>query len=155
MDPSSRVWIYQSSRPFTAEESAFVKSKLSNFIDGWKAHGTPLLGRYQLLEGLFIILMVDESQHGASGCSIDSSVAVIKVIEKELGVNLTDKSNVAYEIGSGIEMVNFKEIKNLVAQGVLSPETIVYDNSVSNYATFASSWRTQAKDTWLKRYFKS
>ena len=155
MNPSSKVWIYQSNREFTPEEMLIINSQMSEFVENWQAHGAPLNGEYRVIEYLFIVLLVDESSHAASGCSIDSSVGVIKRLENELGLSLTDKSKVAYETPKGIRMVDFREIKDLVTQKELEEDTIVFDNSVTNLATFTSSWKTPAKDTWLKRYFKS
>jgi len=41
---------------------------------------------------------VDEDQEAPSGCSIDSSVAIIKDIEQKMKVNMFDRLNFAYKI---------------------------------------------------------
>lgn len=155
MNPEAKVWVYQSERLFAQEELVVLNAKLSEFVEGWKAHGAMLSGAFEIIENLFIVLMVDETQRTASGCSIDSSVATIRKLEQELNVNLTDKSSVAYQKGDEICMVNFRDIKRLVFDGLLTEDSVVYDNSVTNYASFITSWKTEAKNTWLKRYFNS
>jgi len=38
----AKIWIYQSNRPFTNEESAAVKAACESFLSGWTAHGNDL-----------------------------------------------------------------------------------------------------------------
>ena len=64
---SSRVWIYQSDRVLTEQELVFVKQRLLEFCNNWKAHQVHLKSSYQVLHNRFIILLVDEQQVNASG----------------------------------------------------------------------------------------
>ncbi|HEX4849999.1 MAG TPA: hypothetical protein VFV08_04290, partial [Puia sp.] len=84
--PSSRVWIYQSSRLFTISEALEIEDLLHEFASHWQSHGTPVKGYGNLFFGQFIILMADESATGVSGCSTDSSVRLIKSIENKFAV---------------------------------------------------------------------
>src|ERR1700712_4940093 len=87
----SRVWIYQSSRLFFLSEALQIEEILEQFVSGWKSHGTTVKGYANLFFGQFIILMADESVAGVSGCSTDSSVHVIKEIERLFKVDLFDR----------------------------------------------------------------
>jgi hypothetical protein len=49
-----------------------------------------------LFFGQFIILMADEKATGVSGCSTDSSVRLIKDIEQRFGVNMFDRTTLAF-----------------------------------------------------------
>ena len=73
----ARVWIYQSDRAFNVAEKTNIESQLTDLCNNWNTHGTALHCSFQIHDW-FICLFVDESKQGASGCSIDSSVAVIK-----------------------------------------------------------------------------
>src|SRR5215510_8663576 len=85
--PESRVWIYQSSRLFTLAEAFAIEDLLNEFTGKWLSHGVPVKGAAYLFFGQFIILMADERATGASGCSTDSSVRLVKDIEQRFGVN--------------------------------------------------------------------
>ena len=78
----ARVWIYPSSRVFSAEEKTLISSKLDVFLSQWAAHGTPLKTAYDLPYNHFIVIGLDEEVPGASGCSIDASVHLIQEIEQ-------------------------------------------------------------------------
>ena len=80
----SRIWIYQGSRSFSKEELVEVQEKLNDFIEDWTAHGDELRAGYEIRYNRFIILALDQSQNGASGCSIDASVHFIQSLEKKI-----------------------------------------------------------------------
>jgi hypothetical protein len=77
---NSRVWIYQSDRPFNNSETFGIGKALNDFVANWKSHGVPVKGYANIFFDQFIILMADEEATGVSGCSIDSSVHVIQEI---------------------------------------------------------------------------
>ena len=83
--PQSKLWIYQANRTFTMGEIFQIEGLLENFTAIWKSHGQPVKGFGTALYGQFIILMADESYTTVGGCSTDSSVHVIKEIEKNAG----------------------------------------------------------------------
>ena len=63
----------------------------------------------------FIILIVDESHAGASGCSIDKSVHFMQQLEQEYGINLFDRFNLAYRNGEEILSVPRAKFEELLA----------------------------------------
>src|SRR5690349_24243352 len=89
--PESRVWIYQSSRLFTMGEALKIEEMINQFSQDWLSHGVPVKGASHLFFGQFVVLMADETATGVSGCSTDSSVRLIKEIEKTFGVNMFDR----------------------------------------------------------------
>ena len=154
LSKNTKVWVYQSDRPFTQEEYEKVNAILNEFVEIWESHGKPVKGAYEIIENQFIVIFGDLSFGEVSGCSIDKSVELMRQVQALLNVNLLDKGKVAYKEQNNINVIDFKEIKALVADGVLSPDTEVFDNSVSSIEEYSKEWIKPAKDTWLKRYFK-
>ena len=76
--PQSKVWVYQSNREFTASETEEIKKIGLLFTRDWTAHGSQLNASLDILYNRFIVVMVDENDASASGCSIDKSLAFIK-----------------------------------------------------------------------------
>ena len=89
--PASRVWVYQSNRPFTAEEEQQLRESSKLFADNWTAHNDQLKAAAVILHHRFIVFAVDENVASVSGCSIDKSVNYIKQVEKELNIFLLNK----------------------------------------------------------------
>ena len=101
-----------------------------------------------------IILAVDESNLGASGCSIDSSVRVLREIEQNFNLNLLDQGKVSYLTNKdSLEVAKVLGIKSKVEDGILQAETIVLNPVVSKKSDLDSIWLIQAKESWLNKYF--
>ena len=92
---TARLWVYQADRRLTKEETEFVNENAAKFCLSWSAHGQALQATFQLEYDQFLVLMVDERQAEASGCSIDASVSFIRALENKLGLTLLDRGNVA------------------------------------------------------------
>src|SRR4051794_29415057 len=95
---NSRVWIYQSSRMFMISEAFELEDMLRDFVESWDSHGAPVKGYANLFFGRFIIIMADESATGVSGCSTDSSVRLIKSIEKKFNVEMFNRQTLAFVV---------------------------------------------------------
>src|ERR1700750_2533713 len=93
---NSRVWIYQSDKKLTDEVTQQVQQRLNAFTAEWTAHNNQLKAKAEIRYNRFFILIVDETQAGASGWSIDKSVNFMKRLEQEFGLNLFDRFNLAY-----------------------------------------------------------
>jgi len=150
---TARLWIYQSNRTITSEENEAMAQHLSTFCFDWAAHGAGLKSSFQILHNRFVIIAVDEGFNAASGCSIDSSVNQIKLLENKFGINFMDRTQVAFIKDEEVFIETLSTIKTKVKEGVISSETKTFNNLVETVADFDSNWVVSAGDTWLKRYF--
>ncbi|MCP4520761.1 MAG: hypothetical protein GY827_03550 [Cytophagales bacterium] len=154
MPATAKVWIYQANRAFSEAEQVQIDAFLDNFVTGWNSHGKAIKGAFEIRYNQFIILMADENVASVSGCSIDSSVAVIREIEQKLGLNLLDKSKVAFlRENDTIELVDFMNIKQQVVNGNVVATTKTFNNMLTTFGDYQDNWIVEAKDSWLKRYF--
>lgn len=151
--PQSRVWVYQSDRKFTSTEESEILNKLAAFTNQWKAHGNELLAKAEIRYGFFIILTVDESQAGVTGCSIDSSVRLIKEIEQEYHVDLFNRFNIAYKVNGEVVVNSKEDFETLVNIKQVTPETIVFNNMVQNLAELESKWEVPFQNSWHSTVF--
>ena len=92
----SRIWVYQSNRRFSEEETSEISIELESFLKSWTSHTKPIRSAFQIKYNRFIFIAVDKDFE-TSGCSIDSSVSFIQSLEKIYKVDLLDKMNVAYK----------------------------------------------------------
>ena len=151
--PQSRVWIYQSDRKFTSTEETEILNKLAAFTNQWKAHGNELLAKAEIRYGFFIILTVDESKAGVTGCSIDSSVRLIKEIEQEYHVDLFNRFNIAYKVNEEVVVNSKEDFETMVNIKQVTPETIVFNNMVQNLAELESKWEVPFQNSWHSTVF--
>ena len=151
--PQSKVWIYQSNRQFTAIEAKAIQQKLDAFTAQWTAHGHQLKAKAEIPYNFFIVLTVDQDTASATGCSIDSSVRLIKEIEQTYGVDLFDRFNMAYKIDNEVHVVTKEDFETLITIKQIGPQTIVFNNLVQTLAEFEAKWEVAIEDSWHKNIF--
>ena len=152
----SRVWVYQSDRKFNSEELTWIKSHLKSFCEQWNTHGALMPTSFEIKFDQVIILSVDESNLGASGCSIDSSVRTLRDIEQKFGVNLLDQGKVGFlNSEDNLAINSVFGIKESVQSGVVRPETRILNPLVREKADLENNWLIPAKESWLNKYFQN
>lgn len=153
MPATARIWIYQADRKINPEEENIISKKLLDFCQRWNSHGSLMPTSYDIKYNKFIILSVDESQMGASGCSIDSSVKTLKEIEAETGINLLNQGKISFLKEDEITTTTLPEVKKYIASGVLEQETVIFNPLVDKKQDLEEKWLIPAKESWLNRFF--
>jgi hypothetical protein len=150
----SRVWIYQSDRELYDEQVKELQEILNNFTAEWTAHNHQLKAKAEIRYNRFLILVVDESQAGASGCSIDKSVNFIKKIEQQFGIHLFDRFNLAYREGEKVLSTPRHHFEELLKSGKINTDTIVFNNLVQDLQQLETKWEVPFKNSWHAQLFR-
>ena len=152
---TSRVWVYQANRNFTENEAQEINQEISQFVVEWAAHGAALKAFGRVYHNRFVTLFVDQNQASASGCSIDSSVKLIRSLESKYQVDFFDRMSVAYvDESNEIKSFKIKEINALLENRAINVNTKVFNNLVDTKAKFESDWMQNLQDTWLASKIK-
>jgi hypothetical protein len=149
----SRLWVYQAERKLTEKELAIVQQKLDEFTDSWEAHGKPLRASYNIEFDQFVVLAVDEGYNMATGCSIDSSVSIMRHLESLTGISFLSKSQVAVIYNDEIKQLPLSGIKTAISEGQITESYKVINNHVSSLKDWRSSFIQPVAESWMKRYF--
>ncbi|MCG2461256.1 ABC transporter ATPase [Flavobacteriaceae bacterium F89] len=149
---TARVWVYQASRSFSKDEIVEVKQSLDQFIEEWTTHGSRLNAGYEIRYNRFIVIALDQSILGASGCSIDTQVHFIQSLEKKYDIDLLDKMNVSYKQGEFIAYKHLKDFKKMAKAKSVSKNTIVFNNLVTNKEEYEQYWEVPAEESWHARF---
>ncbi len=147
----TKVWTYLIDKDLSEDQLDLLKSKGLAFVQQWTAHENPLAGSFEIFKNKIIIVKVDESQHGASGCSVDKLLRFIKQCENEFQINLLNRLLVAIETNDGIKAIPSSSIKDKLSNGELSGETLVYDTAVATGSEL-EAWQKPLRATWLNKY---
>ena len=147
----SRVWVYQSNRLFTIDEAFKIEEMLHDFTSKWLSHGVPVKGAGYLFFGQFIILMADERATGVSGCSTDSSVRLIKSIEQHFGVNMFERTTLAFVVKDKIQLLPLSQLQYAFENGFINPDTLYFNNMVQTKVELEANWIIPIKESWLNR----
>jgi hypothetical protein len=148
----SRIWIYQSNRSFTDAELKEIEESLSAFLKEWTAHGSELHAGFEIRYKRFIIIGLDQSNTGASGCSIDASVHFIQSLEQKYNVVLLDRMNVSFKQGEFVAYKPLQDFKRMAKEKAISKNTIVFNNLVASKLEYLENWEVPASESWHARF---
>lgn len=150
---NSRVWVYQADRILNNNEVDTIESALKSFVPSWAAHGKNLDASFAILFNTFVVLLVNESSEKASGCSIDSSVKVIKDLGQQLNVNFFDRFAIAFIQGEEFNCVTKEQFQHLVNQN--KENLWVFNNTITSFYDLKNNWLKPFEESWHSTYFAS
>jgi hypothetical protein len=106
-------------------------------------------GWAQLLFRQFIVVIADETDVAVSGCSTDSSVRIVKSIERQYDVNFFDRMMLTFLVKGKAEMLPFGQVQYAIDKGYVDKNTHVFNNVVTDKQGLLSNWLVPLKDSWL------
>jgi hypothetical protein len=149
----SRVWIYQADRPFDESMIPSINEDIDRFCQQWTSHNRELRAIGGVMHDQFVVLVVDETKASTSGCSIDKSVAFIKMLEQKYDRNLLQRDRVAWlDENEEIHTLPLQKLKEAVQEGKVTMETRIFDNLVANRKEYISRWTVPLGESWMKRF---
>lgn len=154
---SARLWVFGVDPAPGPEAETRVLGEVEAFVGQWKAHGQPLSAASDWVYDRFLMVAVDPSVTPPSGCSIDALVHRLAELEGELGIEIVGAAPVWYRDGSDpsgpVRRVGRPEFKALAAAGEITPDTVVFDLSITTVGELRSGrWELPASDSWHGRY---
>jgi len=150
--PQSRVWVYTSDRRLTDAESAHAQTQLSTFCEQWTAHNQALKAATEIIDNQFIVLLVDETQAGASGCSIDKSVHFLEDLGQAVGADFFERMRFGWIDAEGnMQMSSRDEFSALVKNGRITADTPVVNTLVQTKQDLEMKWLLPFGKSWHKR----
>ena len=148
---SSRVWVFGAGEPLTDEGTRQLHDEVDQYLADWKAHGAPLTVAREWRDARFLVVAVDQSTAGATGCSIDGLFRLLQDAEKKLGANLVGGGRVFYrDDHAAVQSVPRAAVEGLVNDGAITKDTVVFDTTLTDLGTWRACFERRAKDTWVK-----
>jgi hypothetical protein len=148
---TSRVWIYQSNKPFHKKVLEQVNDLVLRFVKDWTSHNHLLKATGGIIHDCFVVLVVDESKAGATGCSIDKSVRFIQFLEQEFSQNLFDRLTFAYLEDEQVQLIHKDDLAQAYSNGTINDETLFFDNLVKTKGDYLKKWLVPLKESWHSR----
>lgn len=149
--PESRVWVYVANRPLDDAEIEMAKSALHDFIRQWTAHNQALKAVAEVFSGQFILLMVDESQAGASGCSIDKSVHFLETLGQRLHVDFFERMLFAWADGNTLQFGDRETLRQRASASQIDDKTLMVNTLVQNKKDLQEKWLLPFGQSWHRR----
>jgi len=152
LSDNSRIWIYQANRRLGDAEVHELETSLENFCTQWTAHGEPLKTSYRVEHNQFVVLCADEDYQAPSGCSIDTSVRMLKEFQAGINADFFDRTQVAFLIDGRVNTAKLAELPGKFKSSEFTSGTITFDNLTPSKGDFLRRWMVPAEKTWLAKY---
>ena len=142
--------MYHADRVFNQAETDELNQEIANFCEQWVSHNRQLKASGKVLFNRIVLLMVDETMAGASGCSIDSSVAFVRNIGLKYQTNLFDRMLITYLDKESVETTSLQELKNKL--GEAAEQVYVFDNLIKTKQDLEQNGLVPIKGSWVERF---
>jgi propanediol dehydratase large subunit len=149
---NSKVWVYQSSRPLTESDFETIKKYTDTFLENWDSHEKIVKSDYTILHNLFLVFFVDEDGDRLCGSAPGKLIRVIKELEQDLQIELMNRMNMAYLENEQAHVIKMSDFPQLIQEGKINADTIVFDNTVSTKELLDTKWQSALKDSWQSRF---
>tara|TARA_B100001250_G_scaffold284369_1_gene246466 strand:- start:404 stop:925 length:522 start_codon:yes stop_codon:yes gene_type:complete len=146
----NRIFIFQTEVPMSDRQLDYIKTKLNNdFFPSWVSHTKQIKPELLILNRHFIIVSTCESD--ISGCSIDSLMKEIKLIESEVSINLLNRLTIGYFKLRKRSMSIVDEINNLTLHFLSYQEFIKkFSNKKHNNIYVFNNSILKSTDIWIQ-----
>lgn len=151
----ARFWIFTSNRFLANEEKQLLNDELSLFIQKWTAHKQDLNASFSLIDEAILVVGVDESMTGASGCSIDSMTKEITQLAQQMNIDWLNRFSIVVKSSEGNKAVNANDLKQLFAEGKINEHTLVSNSLLTHFGELNTQLYLPIKETWMSRYLQA
>jgi hypothetical protein len=147
LSDSARLWVFASDRAVGGGDAERMLGRVDAFLTQWHAHGTPLTSGREWRDDRFLLIAADGE--GASGCSIDGLFRTLTALGGELGANLVTSGLVFYRDQYGVvRSATRPQFTAAAAEGVITPETPVFDTSLTTLGEARERFERPVSDSW-------
>jgi hypothetical protein len=151
LSDAARIWIYQTDRQLTHAEVNNILQRIEPFLETWSPHGAPLITSAEIRHAYFLIFGVEETSFKLSCCTIDPAIRLLQTIGEEIAVNFLDRTKVVLQVGTQYLLLPMHEVKAKLKQGVLPPDTKVFNNVITHKQALARQWLIPIHLSWLAK----
>lgn len=145
----ARVWVFAADARLSPAAATRLMAEVDVFLDGWQAHGAPLLCAQDMRDARFLAIGVDQRSAGASGCSTDGLFRVLQRLGPELGASLLPSGRIYWRDTSGdVQSGERAVFAALAAAGEVTTATHVFDTTVLTAAGWRYRFEVEAEMSW-------
>lgn len=149
---TSNVWVYQSKEALTNEQKEAILAIGEDFINSWESHGNMIPASIDIFYNQFVLVTADDCGENLCGRAKDAQVRLMRQIEIQLGITLTDRMVTAYKDDESVKSISFNQFKELAKEGKINAETTVFNNLIETKEDFITKWETTAQNSWHKQF---
>jgi hypothetical protein len=148
----ARLWVFGAAAPVHGVAASAMLAAVDQALDGWKAHGVPLVCARDWRDDRFLAVAADEHATGATGCSIDALFRRVSELEAIAGTTLVTSGPVFWRDANGVVQLSERPaFRALGASGDITGSTMVFDTTVLTAGAWRRRFELPAAESWHAR----
>lgn len=148
---SSKIWLFTCDKILNDSIQSSIQMDIDAFCAQWDSHGALLKASGFILFSRVLLLVVDESVHSTSGCSVDKSVAFIKRLEIKYEISLFDRLLHSAFVGNQWQTASIHSWSEKLKSNEIDLDTVFVDTLVTNLHDAQYHLTKKLGNFWLKR----
>ncbi|MEY4003520.1 MAG: hypothetical protein RIT07_1562 [Bacteroidota bacterium] len=150
LSPGSRVWFFVADRPLNANEAEHLNKIMTEFISGWKSHGSALSAGYEIRWNALLVVAVDESVEAPSGCSIDKVFRLLNDFKETTQIDFLNRLLLLVPTGENtVNIYTHSAAKTALENGILTDNTPVSDVMHTTLGSFVNNPLQPFQHHWM------
>lgn len=151
---SARVFVFTSNTTLSNARSAVFKEGLASFVSNWKAHGSLLDASFMLIANRVLLIVVDEKDQTATGCSIDSLNRHLQSSGFDwFARNWVLHNSNAPTLDAAWNVCDLSEFHSKCRSGEISMNEFVLNTTVLSMDDLRNNLVQTVSESWHKRMF--
>jgi len=155
LSADAKVWIYIGDHKLNQEEKKELLDKLEPFLSRWKSEGKEFKSSYELIEDQILVIGGVSEGFNLSGCTMDALKKTVLKWDETLKRNFTVIPKFCYRYENKIICRSQAEFKKDIQAGLVSQDTIVFDNTVQDIAAYRMGIEFPVSKCWHNRVWES
>jgi hypothetical protein len=150
LSSGSRIWFFIANRPLTVPEEEQLQALMTEFINGWKSHGSELLAGFELYWRALLTMAVDESVEAPSGCSIDKVFRLLQDFSSATGIDFLNRLLLLVPQADGMAQIHNRQTATAaIDRGELDENTPVADVMHTRLGDFVDKPLQPFREHWM------
>ncbi|MDA7501716.1 hypothetical protein N8482_00415 [Chitinophagales bacterium] len=151
IDNASRIWIYQADRFLVNEEKIIISQRLETFCNTWLSHGIPVEASFEIRHNAFVIFAANVTKTAVSGCSIDSSVSIIRELEKQFDLSFFNRMRLVFEQEGEFLMADYQDVAAMITKKELSLDSTSFNLLLNSKSQLETDWKVPISKSWIAK----
>lgn len=145
----ARVWVFGASDALAGDVERDMLRDVDGWLAQWQAHGHPLTCAREWRDGRFLVVGVDQSTAGASGCSVDALFHILQEVERSTGTSLLGSGRVFYrDADDAVQCVDRATFAARAQGGAIGDDTRVFDTTVTTAEAYRARFERPMHESW-------
>lgn len=136
---TARIWVFTADKVVEETSREATMEPIMRFLEQWATHGKALTATAEWVNSWQLVIALDESKTGASGCSIDTLTRFMRELGEHLHVNWFDRMKILVRNNEEDLLIAFSDLANY-------PEAYVYDSLVQTLGEL-NNWPVKVSES--------